>query len=98
MRIARSIILGASVMMLIPVRKVGAAALSLLFLLCSSQLSPGQNKDIQPPPDRAASADDGIDVQARGPVHAAYAQPYERKPGPTAVVPQKPPPPVREAP
>ena len=85
-------------MMLIPVRKVGAAALSLLFLLFSSQLSPGQNRDIQPPPDRAAKPDDGIDVQARGPVHEAYAQPYERNPGPTAVVPKKPPAPVPEEP
>src|SRR5438093_741814 len=84
--------------MLIPVRKVGAAALSLLFLLCSSQLSPGQNKDIQPPPDRAARADDGVDVQARGPVHEACAQPCERNPGPTAVVPKKPPAPVPEEP
>lgn len=39
-----------------------------------------------------------IEVQERGPIHEAYAQPIEPQPGPTPLVPKQPPPPVPELP
>ena len=52
----------------------------------------------QQPPDPAPSAEAGIDVQTRGPLHEAFAQPYSPDPQPTPVVPRQPPPPVPEQP
>ena len=40
----------------------------------------------------------GVDVQARGPVHEAYAEPADVRPEPGPVVPQQPPDPVAEMP
>src|SRR5262249_18503281 len=48
-------------------------------------------------PDNPAP-DAGIDVQARGPVHEAYAQPYNAAPQPGPVAPKPPPDPVPEMP
>ncbi|MBY0527678.1 MAG: hypothetical protein K2R98_30045, partial [Gemmataceae bacterium] len=47
----------------------------------------------------AGAADEaGIAVQARGPVHEAFAQPNNANPAPTPVVPKKPPEPIPEEP
>jgi hypothetical protein len=48
--------------------------------------------------DKKAPADDGITVQARGPLHEAYAQPQKKDPTPTAIIPKQPPAPVPEEP
>ncbi len=50
------------------------------------------------PPAPAAPAEEGIDVQTRGPVHEAFAQPYRPDAQPASVVPRQPPPPVPEQP
>jgi hypothetical protein len=44
-----------------------------------------------------AAADD-VEVLARGPVHEAYAEPSEREPAPTPVIPKEPPKPIEELP
>jgi YXWGXW repeat-containing protein len=49
-------------------------------------------------PDDQADAPNGVDVQARGPVHEAYAEPTEVRPEPGPVIPQQPPDPVAEQP
>jgi hypothetical protein len=46
----------------------------------------------------AIAADDKVEVLARGPVHEAYAEPAEREPKPTPVIPKEPPKPVEELP
>jgi hypothetical protein len=51
-----------------------------------------------PPADPASSVPPGIEVQARGPVHEAFAQPVSTQPEPSPVVPQAPPEPVPEEP
>src|SRR5438874_12728736 len=43
-------------------------------------------------------AADDVEILARGPVHEAYAEPSEREPKPTPVVPKEPPKPVEELP
>jgi hypothetical protein len=48
----------------------------------------------EPPP----APEPGIDVQARGPIHEAYAQPTDLNPQPGPVVPKQPPDPVPEQP
>ena len=45
-----------------------------------------------------AFADDQVEVLARGPVHEAYAEPSEREPKPTPVIPKKPPEVIEELP
>jgi hypothetical protein len=47
----------------------------------------------QPPPDKAQP-----EVLGRGPIHEAFAQPYEANPTPGEVVPKKPPEPIPEQP
>jgi hypothetical protein len=44
------------------------------------------------------SLENGITILGKGPVHEAYAQPYKPNPGPTPVVPKKPPAPIPEVP
>ncbi len=46
----------------------------------------------------APAPEAGIDVQARGPVHEAYAQPFDAAPQPGAVAPKAPPDPIAEQP
>src|SRR5262249_61828053 len=43
-------------------------------------------------------ASPGMEVQARGPVHEAFAKPFQKDAGPTPVVPKQPPRPVPEEP
>ncbi len=46
----------------------------------------------------ALSAEDKVEVLARGPVHEAYAEPTEREPVPTPIVNKEPPKPIEELP
>jgi hypothetical protein len=46
----------------------------------------------------SAVAADDVEVLARGPVHEAYAEPSEREPKPTPIVPKEPPKPIEELP
>jgi hypothetical protein len=48
--------------------------------------------------DQAPKEQQGVVVEPRGPIHEAFAQPTQRKPEPTPVVPKKPPPDVPEEP
>jgi len=61
-----------------------AGALGLAVLLTAQ--SPAQNDE--PPPDPTPK---GVEVQTRGPVHEAYAEPTETRPQPSVVVPKQPP-------
>src|SRR5947207_2331112 len=67
---------------------VGILGLGCLFLAGAAASS-----DEQPPP-----LPPGIEVQARGPVHEAYAEPVDTNPQPSALVPKRPPDPVEELP
>jgi hypothetical protein len=58
---------------------------------------PGAQGSDQPPPP-PPGATEGVDVQARGPVHEAYAEPTEARPEPTPLVAKQPPDPVPEVP
>jgi hypothetical protein len=48
--------------------------------------------------DEPAAPPDGVEVMARGPVHEAYAEPVNARPGPGPVVPKQPPSPIAEEP
>jgi hypothetical protein len=50
------------------------------------------------PPQNAVKPEDGIEIEARGPVHEAYAQPFDKNVTPPPVVAKKPPAPVPEEP
>src|SRR5438105_14553112 len=63
--------------------------------------APAQQPVEQLPPPAGANAakpDDGMEVEARGPVHEAYAKPFDKNLTPAAVVAKKPPPPIPEEP
>jgi hypothetical protein len=47
---------------------------------------------------QVANPPEGVEVLARGPVHEAFAEPYEAKPVATPVLDKEPPPPVEESP
>src|SRR5437868_492333 len=49
-------------------------------------------------PPLADKPNDKIEVDARGPVHEAYAQPWQTNPGPNEAVDKKPPEPIAEEP
>jgi hypothetical protein len=76
-------------------------ALATLFLLGGRALPQEKAAPQNPPattaPETAAPQED-IQVQARGPLHEAYARPHEKNPQPTPVVPKKPPEPLPEEP
>src|SRR5713226_6965745 len=69
---------------------VGAASLALTIALLNSPSTFAQQQEAKP--------EDGIEVQARGPVHEAYAQPFQKNAAPAPVVPKKPPAPIPEEP
>jgi hypothetical protein len=69
-------------------RGAGAAALALLLAQTLPVLAQSQGPD----------ADGGIVVQARGPLHEAFAQPTDKDPTPSLVVPKRPPEPIPEEP
>src|SRR5262245_61030248 len=54
--------------------------------------------DLPPPADKDYAEEPGVQVQTRGPVHEAFAQPTEVKPQPGPIVPKKPPGPITEEP
>ena len=56
----------------------------------------GNTEDEQPPPDPTPQA--GVEVQTRGPVHEAFAEPTETRPLPSVVVPKQPPELIDEVP
>src|SRR4051812_18638656 len=74
--------------------------LSLSAVMAQQQPPPpppgAQGSDQPPPPPPGAT--EGVDVQARGPVHEAYAGPTEARPEPTPLVAKQPPDPVAEVP
>jgi hypothetical protein len=65
-----------------------------LLLAALATVAPAQQPDPQAPPPQP-----GVEIQARGPVHEAFAQPNQPAPiGPTEVAPKEPPAPVPELP
>jgi hypothetical protein len=67
-----------------------------LFLICSATLF---SSCLLAPISRADEPDKkGIEVDARGPVHEAYAQPWQANPKPNEAVAKKPPDPIPEEP
>ncbi|QJW99935.1 hypothetical protein FTUN_7558 [Frigoriglobus tundricola] len=69
-----------------------ALALSVFVLVGAL----GRAQDPPPPPDPGGQP--GVDVQARGPVHEAFAQPSDLQPAPGPVVTKQPPEPIEELP
>src|SRR5947209_20548070 len=70
---------------------LGLASLSTWTLLSQDPNQPPPLPD--PPP-----LQEGVEVEARGPVHEAFAEPYTPRPEASPVVPQQPPDPVEEMP
>jgi hypothetical protein len=66
----------------------GAAALAVSLLCC--QRLPAQEK--------GGVSEKGIVVQARGPIHEAFAEPHDKDPTPSVILPKKPPDPIPEEP
>lgn len=79
--------------MITPRPIVGAGGLALVTLALAW---PGLMA--QEAKEKKASEDDPIAVQARGPVHEAFAQPSEAQPHPSPRLSKKPPPPIPEEP
>src|SRR5436305_8964115 len=73
---------------------LGLSAAFALGLLLLGPVTAQQDQPPPPPP----GATEGVDVQARGPVHEAYAEPAEARPEPTPLVAKQPPDPVPEVP
>jgi hypothetical protein len=71
------------------------AALFGLTLIATSLLT---NFAAAQGPKLDAGMQDGIEVQTRGPVHEAFAQPFDQAAAPGPMVPKEPPPPVPEEP
>jgi hypothetical protein len=73
-----------------------AALLGLTVFTAGTLLSqvPGQPPPLPVPP----PLQEGVEVQARGPVHEAYAQPTAPRPDPSAIILQHPPNPIEELP
>jgi hypothetical protein len=69
-----------------------ASLLGLAALLSIDLPSPAQDAPAAP----AEQA--GVDVQARGPVHEAFAEPTTARPEPSPVVAKQPPDPIEEVP
>jgi hypothetical protein len=72
------------------------ASLALALLLSGWQLLPAQG--IQPALSRETVPEPGVNVQARGPLHEAFAQPQDPNTAPPTAVPRQPPPPIPEEP
>jgi hypothetical protein len=69
-----------------------------MHALVSAIVLLGVSAALVPPADPPTPALDHIAVQARGPVHEAFAQPSEPSPQPRDVVPRQPPDPIPEEP
>lgn len=68
----------------------------LLTAVCVSGWSHSQEPEVAPK--NEPGLESGIEVQTRGPLHEAYAQPFDVKPAPGPMVPKAPPPPIPEEP
>jgi hypothetical protein len=77
--------------MITKVRMLWAACVVFSLAGVKQSLCPAQETAPVPVPS-------GIEVLTRGPVHEAYAQPIDQKPGPGQAVPKEPPPPIPEKP
>jgi hypothetical protein len=80
-----------------------AAVTAVLGLgILSAGLNSGRSQDIrgggQDPGNQAAFDQQGMEVQTRGPVHEAFAEPVNFKPEATRTVPKCPPDPIEEVP
>jgi hypothetical protein len=71
-------------------RLLGAGLAIGGLLLLTPQVAPAQEKDVPP--------DEGVTVLGRGPIHEAFAEPADKNPAATPVVPKKPSDPVPEEP
>ena len=58
----------------------------------------GASQEMLPPPKGETLPSNPIEVQTRGPLHEAYAQPFEANPQPGTVIPKEPPAPINEEP
>src|SRR5262249_16720995 len=72
-----------------------------IFVLASFGLSQEPLATAQQAPPPAVTTDDAvlqnaIEVQTRGPLHEAFAQPFDMPPEPGTLVPKEPPPPIPE--
>ena len=76
--------------MFTPSRLVRASGLVLVLLLSNWQPLAAQQKE--------NASDKGIVVQARGPLHEAFAEPFDKDPTPSVIIPKKPPEPIPEEP
>jgi hypothetical protein len=74
---------------------LGIFSLLTIFTLASWGVSQ-EKKD--PPEDKSRQDNKGIEVLTRGPIHEAFAQPMDTKPGPGPLVPNEPPAPFPEDP
>jgi hypothetical protein len=86
-------------------RGLGVVGLVLAYLLCAPQRGfsqqpppPPAEELLRQPPARDATATDAVQVQTRGPIHEAYAQPVDQAPQAGPVVPKQPPDPISEVP
>src|SRR5580658_7805676 len=58
----------------------------------------GTSQELVAPPKQQPAQKDPIEVQTRGPLHEAFAQPLNAKAGPGEVIPKEPPPAIPEEP
>lgn len=74
-------------------RFLSPLACGLIFTLSLLPTHSSSNGQEEP---RAVELEPGLQVETRGPVHEAFAQPFELTPEPGPLVPKQPPPPVPE--
>src|SRR5207245_5076010 len=89
-------------------RRLAVPTLGLALAAFSGSSVPGQQAlpgqqdkpgvPALPQPRLLPQSQDGIEVESRGPVHEAFAQPFDKNVTPSPVVPKKPPAPVPEEP
>jgi hypothetical protein len=74
---------------------IGGTMFLGFLTVCVAQ---ARRDDPPPPPPDNSAPQASVDVQARGPVHEAYAEPTESRPEPSPLVTKEPPAPVDEIP
>ena len=70
--------------------------MGLLTMFALASLTPSQEPAVPTP--LQGNPPDPIEIQTRGPLHEAYAQPFEQQPAPGSIVPKVPPAPIPEDP
>src|SRR5205809_1081297 len=73
---------------------LGIIGLLTMFVLASW----GVSQEHANPPKDDLVLQNPIEVQTRGPLHEAYAQPFDMKTEPGPMLPKEPPPPINEEP